>query len=68
MIKLYPKIDPAICMGCGLCSAVCGRGVYSYDMVNKNPVVAHPHNCLVRCQMCATFCPVGAIEFPDPRW
>ena len=66
-IKWYPKIDPAVCIGCGLCTAVCGRGVYSYDLVNRKPVVANPYNCLVGCQTCANLCPVGAIEFPDPQ-
>ena len=66
-IKWYPKIDPAVCIGCGLCTAVCGRGVYSYDLVNRKPVVAKPYNCLVGCQTCANLCPVGAIEFPDPQ-
>ena len=41
--------------------------MYSYDMVNKKPVVVKPYNCLVGCQTCANLCPVGAIEFPDPR-
>jgi len=34
-IPWYPKIDPAVCVGCGLCTVVCGRGVYSYDFVSK---------------------------------
>ena len=66
-IPWYPKIDPAVCIGCGLCAVVCGRGVYSYDLVNKKPVVVKPYNCLVGCQTCANLCPVGAIEFPDPQ-
>ena len=66
-IPWYPKIDPATCIGCGLCAVICGRGVYSYDLVDKKPVVAKPYNCLVGCQTCANLCPVGAIEFPDPQ-
>ncbi len=66
-VAWYPKIDPATCIGCGLCTVVCGRGVYSYDMVDKKPVVVKPYNCLVGCQTCANLCLVGAIEFPDPQ-
>jgi len=66
-IPWYPKIDPAVCIGCGLCAVICGRGVYSYDLVDKNPVVVKPYNCLVGCQTCANLCPVGAIEFSDPQ-
>ncbi len=66
-IPWYPKIDPAVCIGCGLCAVICGRGVYSYDLVDKKPVVVKPYNCLVGCQTCANLCPVGAIEFPDPQ-
>ena len=66
-IPWYPKIDPAVCIGCGLCAVICGRAVYSYDLVDKKPVVVKPYNCLVGCQTCANLCPVGAIEFPDPQ-
>ncbi len=66
-IKWYPKIDPAACIGCGLCAVICGRGVYSYDLVSKKPIVTKPFNCLVGCQTCANLCPVGAIEFPSPE-
>ena len=66
-IKWYPKVDPAACIGCGLCAVICGRGVYSYDLVTKKPIVAQPYHCLVGCQTCANLCPVGAIEFPPPE-
>jgi NAD-dependent dihydropyrimidine dehydrogenase PreA subunit len=64
-IPWYPKIDPGVCVGCGLCAVVCGRGVYSYDFVSKRPVVVNPYNCLVGCTTCANLCPTGAIEFPS---
>ncbi len=66
-IKWYPRVDPAACIGCGLCAVICGRGVYSYDLVSRKPIVAKPYNCLVGCQTCANLCPVGAIEFPPPE-
>ena len=66
-IKWYPKIDPGQCIGCGLCAAICGRGVYKYDFESMRPIIVHPYNCLVGCQTCANLCPVGAIEFPPPE-
>ncbi|MDI3502430.1 MAG: hypothetical protein PWR09_555 [Archaeoglobi archaeon] len=64
-IPWYPRIDPAKCIGCGLCVTVCGRGVYSYDFADRRSVVVKPYNCLVGCTTCANLCPAGAIEFPD---
>jgi len=64
-IKWYPTIDPAACVGCGLCFVTCGRNVYSYDLNSKKPIVANPYNCLVGCTTCANICPVGAINFPS---
>ena len=66
-IPWYPKIDPAQCVGCGLCAAICGRGVYKYDFDTSRPIIVKPYNCLVGCQTCANLCPVGAIEFPNPN-
>lgn len=66
-IHWYPNVDPAVCIGCGLCALICGRKVYSYDLISKKPVVMNPFNCLVGCTTCANLCPVGAIEFPDPE-
>ncbi len=64
-IPWYPKIDPGVCVGCGLCAVVCGRNVYSYDFASKRPVIVNPYNCLVGCTTCANLCPTGAIEFPS---
>lgn len=64
-IPWYPEIDPAKCIGCGLCVAICGRNVYSYDFADRKSVVIRPYNCLVGCTTCSNLCPSGAIEFPD---
>lgn len=64
-IAWYPKIDPAKCVGCGMCVAICGREVYSYDFADRRSVVVKPYNCLVGCTTCSNLCPAGAIEFPS---
>jgi len=38
-------------------AVICGRGVYSYDLVDKKPVVVKPYNRLIGCQTCANLCP-----------
>jgi len=62
-IPWYPTVDQATCIGCMLCYATCGRGVYT--MQDNKAVVANPLSCMVGCSTCATVCPVQAISFPD---
>jgi NAD-dependent dihydropyrimidine dehydrogenase PreA subunit len=62
-IPWYPKVDADACIGCTLCLATCGRGVY--DMQDNKAVVANPMDCMVGCSTCATVCPVQAISFPE---
>jgi len=62
-IPWYPTVDADTCIGCTLCFATCGRGVY--DMQDNKAVVVNPLNCMVGCSTCGTVCPVQAIRFPD---
>ncbi len=62
-IQWNPEIDESKCIGCGLCSTTCGRGVYKFDYKNKKAKVTNPNNCMVACQTCANLCPVKAISF-----
>ncbi|PJC68223.1 4Fe-4S ferredoxin [candidate division WWE3 bacterium CG_4_8_14_3_um_filter_42_11] len=62
-IDWHPIIDEEKCIGCGLCTTTCGRGVYKYDYENKKSKVVNPNLCMVACQTCANLCPVGAISF-----
>lgn len=62
-ISWFPKIDESKCIGCGLCTTTCGRGVYKYDFEKKKSNVKNPNHCMVACQTCANLCPVGAISF-----
>jgi len=59
-----PKIDYEKCVGCGMCAAGCGRGVYDWDFTLDKPVVAKPENCLVGCVTCSNTCLQDAISFP----
>ena len=62
-VPWYPTIDAEACIGCTLCFATCGRGVY--DMQDNKAVAANPMDCMVGCSTCATVCPVQAISFPQ---
>jgi NAD-dependent dihydropyrimidine dehydrogenase PreA subunit len=64
-IQWNPGIDENRCIGCGMCVASCGRGVYKYDYENRKSKVVNPNNCMVACQTCANLCPVKAISFAE---
>lgn len=63
-IDWRPRVDDALCIGCGLCVTTCGRGVYGYDFEREKPLVREPLHCMVGCVTCANICPEGAIGFP----
>lgn len=62
-IPWHPTVDADTCIGCTLCYATCGRGVYT--MQDNKAVTLNPLNCMVGCSTCGTVCPVQAISFPD---
>ncbi len=64
-IQWNPVIDEEKCIGCGMCTTSCGRGVYKFDYENKKSKVVNPNNCMVACQTCANLCPAKAIEFAE---
>ena len=64
-IDWHPSIDSDTCAGCGLCVVCCGRDVLGYDYEREIAVVENPFQCKVGCTTCGTYCPTGAIEFPD---
>jgi NAD-dependent dihydropyrimidine dehydrogenase PreA subunit len=64
-IKWNPEIDYEKCIGCGMCAAGCGRGVYSWDFELDKPVVSKPENCLAGCVTCSNTCLKDAISFPS---
>jgi len=64
-IQWNPKVNESKCIGCGMCVASCGRGVYKYDYENRKSKVINPNNCMVACQTCANLCPMKAISFAE---
>ncbi len=57
------KIDPELCMGCGICKHVCTAGAINIkqrpDQSGYDITVWHNSCCL--CANCRTYCPVGAV-------
>jgi len=64
-INWHPTVDESKCIGCGMCTTTCNRGVYKFDYENKKSKVINPNNCMVACQTCANLCPVKAITFAE---
>ncbi len=53
-----PRLDPALCVGCGLCVKLCPP--QSLKLRDGKPVFDLP-NC-IRCYCCQEHCPKGAIS------
>ena len=66
-ISWAPRIDEDLCVGCGECMDVCPNGVFILQEEKGVVEIAEPLNCVVLCDKCASFCPVGAISFPDKK-
>lgn len=60
-IQWFPRIDPELCTGCGVCVEFCHQGVLSSD---DDVRVVSPYSCIVGCTGCMSQCPEGAISFP----
>ena len=57
--SMYPKIDQALCGGCGTCVAACPEGKI-IGLINHKATLIEPGKC-VGHGLCATSCPFGAI-------
>lgn len=53
------KIEVDKCVGCGLCSAICGSKVI--EMENGKPIFRNPELCC-SCGHCAAICPKEALQ------
>ena len=52
------EYDPALCINCGMCSAVCPHGVFAAD--GRVARLVRPEACM-ECGACQLNCPTGAI-------
>jgi ferredoxin len=53
------KLDRQVCIGCGLCVAVCPHGVFSVEA--KKARILDLDRCM-ECGACARNCPVAALS------
>lgn len=56
-----PKVNRAVCVGCGICLFQCGRSVFAFDAEASKSLVRRPRDC-VDCFICEKYCPVQAIK------
>ena len=55
--KIEIEVDK--CVGCGLCSAICGSKVIEIE--NSKPIFRNPELCC-SCGHCAAICPKEALQ------
>ena len=55
------QIDPALCIGCGICVDNCPTGAI-YLLGNKAYV---DHRKCTGCETCIAICPRGAVQLTD---
>lgn len=53
------QLDPAICIGCGMCVEVCPRAVF--ELRDGKAVILERDAC-IECGACALNCPVQALH------
>lgn len=53
------KLQPARCIGCGMCTQVCPHGVFT--MVG-NKVELQDHDACMECGACVLNCPAAALS------
>jgi L-aspartate semialdehyde sulfurtransferase ferredoxin len=60
------RIDPELCVDCGICSSVCPSGALHFDPAQRRLRFEVQH-CLV-CEQCIPSCPLEAISLVlEPR-
>ncbi len=64
-VSYGPKIDPALCTGCGKCYDMCPMDVFGYDKEKHAVSVDYAAECQLCCY-CETVCPEVAIDVRFP--
>jgi len=54
------RIDPDLCIGCGICVDSCTVDVIRMDDTRKKAVIKYPDECML-CFNCELDCPTKAI-------
>jgi heterodisulfide reductase subunit A len=55
-------VDPALCLGCGRCEAICEFGAPMVTLQDGVPVSSVNEAMCKGCGACAVVCPTGAIS------
>lgn len=58
---VQPRVERALCGGCGLCVILCGNDGIRHD---GHMAAVRPEHCLA-CGDCLAECATGALKFPD---
>ena len=53
------RYDPALCIGCGMCSITCPHAVFASG--DSRAQLVRPDSCM-ECGACQRNCPTGAIS------
>lgn len=61
-----PRLDPASCIGCGICAHACIEGAIESDPDSGRPIF-HPEKCLY-CADCIRACPTGSWQADATGW
>lgn len=64
-VCLPPVINKEVCIGCGVCAAICPCDVLHMVSEKDVPQVTYPEECW-HCNACVLDCPVQAVKLRVP--
>ncbi len=68
--KMFPKIIPELCKGCGICIHICPKKALRWSEDFNSYGVHYPildENKCIKCYLCARYCPDFAILAPTEK-